>query len=129
MNVDVLHSTTAGSLDGTMKFPQVVATLAAEGVESYRVDLVRSEKIFYSPCGQVHSESFACESAPIAPDFSGSAVVAAILASQAGEIGYPEFLGRIRAAGVTGYVVYIAGRRAIYTGRTGEFHVEEFPGK
>jgi hypothetical protein len=30
------------------------------------------------------------------------------------------------AAGCVGYFVQIAGRRAIYFGRNGEFHVEQF---
>ncbi len=29
-------------------------------------------------------------------------------------------------AGVTDYTVYIAGEKAIYNGRNGDFHIEQF---
>jgi hypothetical protein len=32
------------------------------------------------------------------------------------------------AAGTTGYWVFLAGRKVIYFGRKGDFHIEEFPG-
>ena len=55
-------------------------------------------------------------------------VMAAIGAIQQGQIRYREFCARIAASGCVGYLVSLAGRRAVYYGRTGETHVEYFPG-
>jgi uncharacterized protein YbcV (DUF1398 family) len=63
----------------------------------------------------------------IADAFSGDAVIAALRAVQARQITYPEFLARLLDAGCVGYFVYLAGKRAIYLGRTGEMHIEHFP--
>jgi uncharacterized protein YbcV (DUF1398 family) len=54
------------------------------------------------------------------------AVEAAVQSIHRGEILYPEFLCRIRAAGCVGYFMQIAGRRVHYAGRTGDIHVEPF---
>ncbi len=35
---------------------------------------------------------------------------------------------RSAAAGVIAYWAFLTGRKVIYFGRKGEFHVEEFPG-
>jgi uncharacterized protein YbcV (DUF1398 family) len=126
MNVEVIHNAMAGSLAGTTTFPEVVQALAAESVERYNVDLVRMEKTTYMPDGEndVHPFDF---SGAVAEEFSATAVLSAILAIQSKQIRYREFLKQIMAAGCTGYGVYIGGAKAIYFGRKGEFHVEEFP--
>ena len=53
---------------------------------------------------------------------------AAIRAVQGGRLDYKGFCERILAAGCVGYHVSLAGRRCVYYGRTGETHVEMFPG-
>ncbi len=126
MNTEAIHTALAGSLAGNTTFPEVVRALAAEGVESYRIDLVRMEKTSYMPDGETDLQRFAHPGA-IAEDFSPTAVVAAIRDIQAKKIKYREFLTRIMAAGCTGYSVFIHGEKAIYFGRKGGFHVEEFP--
>jgi len=65
---------------------------------------------------------------PVAEGFSKSGIVAAIRAAQRDEIRYPEFMRPASAAGVVGYWAFLTGKRVIYFGRKGEFHVEEFPG-
>jgi len=60
--------------------------------------------------------------------FSAAGVDAAVRAIQAQKIQYREFCERIAAAGCVGYTVSLTGRRAVYYGRTGESHVEMFPG-
>ncbi len=128
MNTAVLHHAINASLAGTMTFPEVVGALAAEGVESYRADLVRREDIFYMPDGATHVEPMDFAPAPIATEFSALEVIAAIRAIQARQIKYKEFLDRITAAGTTSYAVFLNGRKAIYFGRKGDFHIEDFPG-
>jgi len=60
-------------------------------------------------------------------EFSPSEVVAAIRGAQADAIRYPEFVKRSVAAGVIAYWAFLTGKRVIYFGRKGEFHIEEFP--
>ena len=55
-------------------------------------------------------------------------MIAAIRAAQADKIRYPEFMKRSAAAGVIAYWAFLTGRKVIYFGRKGEFHVEDFPG-
>ena len=108
-------------------FPQVVASLAAAGVERYHADLVCNERVFYMPDGTFERVP-AHRVAPAARAFSGQGVEAAVRAIQRGEIQYREFCDRVAQAGCVGYHVFIAGRRVVYYGRDGEQHVEYFPG-
>jgi uncharacterized protein YbcV (DUF1398 family) len=128
MNIEVLKHSTAGSLAGTVDFPDVVHSLVAEGVESYYADLVRMEKSFYAPDGETHVEKMDFPALPVGQEFDQTEVMSAIRASQAGTQKYPEFLHRAIGAGTTSYMVFLTGRKAIYFGRKGEFHVENFPG-
>ena len=51
-----------------------------------------------------------------------------VRAIQRQEIGYRKFCHRMRTRAHVGYFVSLAGRRAVYYGRTGDEHVERFPG-
>jgi uncharacterized protein YbcV (DUF1398 family) len=128
MNTEILRDALARSLAGTFAFPDVVRTLTAEGVESYRADLVRLEETFYMPDGATFVEKIDFPAKAIGKDFAVSEVVSAIRDSQAGTCKYRQFLNRVMDAGTTSYVVYLSGKKVIYFGRKGEFHVEEFPG-
>lgn len=123
----VAEACTRGSDAGTLTFPQVVGRLMQAGVERYLADLTRGQKTYYLPDGQ----SCVVEAAPLgrtaAEAFDPARIEAAIRASQARAITYAEFCEAVAAAGCVGYVVSLAGRRAVYFGRTGETHVEPFP--
>jgi uncharacterized protein YbcV (DUF1398 family) len=124
----VAKECTEGSDDGSLTFPQVVQKLMAAGVERYHADLRRAEKIYYMPGG----ESFVTPSATLkgnpAQNFSAAGVEAAVRAIQQGKTSYAAFCEQINAAGCVGYFVSLAGRRAVYYGRTCETYVEPFPG-
>ena len=130
----VAHDCSAGSIAGTMTFPQVVQRLVEIDAESYHADLHRREKTYYFPDGDsvvepevaLRPDEFGADR--IAADFSAEAVKAALAAVQSARIDYLEFLRRIMAAGTVGYTVHIRGKRVIYVGRTGDFHIEWFPG-
>jgi uncharacterized protein YbcV (DUF1398 family) len=107
-------------------FPQLVQSLLAAGVERYHADLMRSERIYYMQDGNSCSIP-AHVVRDIARDFSATGVEAAVRAAQRGDIQYREFCRHIAAAGCVGYFVTLAGRRAVYYGRTGETHIEHFP--
>jgi uncharacterized protein YbcV (DUF1398 family) len=95
-----------GAEDNTMTFPQIVGTLMKAGFESYIVDFRRQSATYYRPDG----ESVEFKTHEIAVP------VAAALDAEA------------KSAGCAGYMVSISGKRALYFGRTGETHVEYFPG-
>lgn len=127
MNTHVMEETTSRSLQGTITFGEVVMKLSAIGVESYNADLVRMEKIYYMPDGKTHLEKMNYQGPGIAQDFGQEGVIAAIRSIQKAEINYIEFLNRILKAGCTHYTVFLQGKRAIYFGRKGDFHIEHFP--
>ncbi len=124
----VVRACTEDSDASRTTFGDVVLKLMAAGVERYHTDLVRAEKTYYMPDGTsevVPAEAIA-GTAPAA--FSAEGVEAAVRAIQAGAITYKVFCERIVAAGCVGYFVSLAGRRAVYYGRTSDCHIERFPG-
>jgi uncharacterized protein YbcV (DUF1398 family) len=123
----ILDECTRGSDEERLSFPEVVMKLATAGVEQYHADLRRAEKTYYMPDG----DSCVVPAAPVAARagerFASSRVEAAVRAIQAQTIGYQVFCERILEAGCVGYIVSLAGRRAVYLGRTGESFIEPFP--
>ncbi|MBP2159917.1 MULTISPECIES: DUF1398 domain-containing protein [Asticcacaulis] len=125
--IAVLDECTSGSDQERLTFPEVVEKLMAAGIERYHTDLQRSEKIYYLPDGTSHlAPAHTIDEVPAAI-FDAPSVDAAVRAIQAGDIKYIEFCRRILQAGCVAYVVSLAGRRAVYYGRTGETHIEHFP--
>lgn len=128
MDVRVLNECESLSHRGKITFPEVVGRLAAAGVERYCADLVKLEKFYYSPEGQSEVVAIPLFNPPaIAMEWSLNNIRAAIRDSQKGELQYDDFLKRIMTAGCVYYDVFIQGRKVIYTGRNGDFHVENFP--
>ena len=127
MSTQVIHEVLTRSQAGELIFPEVVRRLQAAGVESYFCDLAARAETFYMTSGDTHVEKMTLPSATIAEEFSSSGVLAAVRAAQTDAIRYPEFMKRSAAAGVIGYWAFLAGRKVIYFGRKGEFHIEEFP--
>lgn len=127
MNTQVIHEVLAESQAGKLVFPEVVRRLMEADVESYFCDLAAGLETFYTTSGKTHVEKMTLPVLPVAEDFSSSGVVAAIRAAQTDTIRYPEFMKRSAEAGVIGYWAFLTGRKVIYLGRKGEFHVEEFP--
>lgn len=123
----VVRECTEASDQERIAFPDVIAKLMQAGIERYHADLTRAEKTFYLPNGSSETVTGARISVAPSREFSAPEVEAAIRAIQAGRIKYKEFCARIVAAGCVGYFVSLAGRRAIYYGRTGDSYVEPFP--
>jgi uncharacterized protein YbcV (DUF1398 family) len=113
---------------GKLIFPEVVRRLLEVGVESYFCDLGTGAETFYLSGGETHVEKMVLPLSPVAEDFSAPDVIAAIRGAQADKIRYPEFIKRSAAAGVIAYWAFLTGRKVIYFGRKGKFHVEDFPG-
>ncbi len=126
--IAVVTECTAGSDAGRLTFPQVVGMLVTAGIERYHADLCRAEKTYYLPDGASLVVAGAKLAARPTIGFSAAGIDAAVRAVQAGKLTYEQFCARIAEAGCVGYHVSLAGRRAVYYGRTGEMHVEMFPG-
>lgn len=115
---------------GALDFPAIVGQLIEAGFESYTVDFRRGRSIYYLPEGGSIELPIHETGAGIAPAFDAVAVQAAIREAQTKAPGYTYqgFCRKVMAAGCAGYTVSFSGRRAVYSGRTGETHVELFPG-
>lgn len=124
----VLRKCSEDSDEGSVPFPAIVKRLMDAGVERYHADLVRAEKTYYLPNGESETVANHAVDSKLATTFSAPAVEAALREIQAGKIRYKDFCAEVMAAGCAGYIVSIAGQRAVYYGRTGESYVEHFPG-
>jgi uncharacterized protein YbcV (DUF1398 family) len=129
MTPKILDQCTTGAFDGSVPFPETIKRITEDGVEWYSANLVFGMKTYYGADLSHCKTPWANWTTPrVADQFRSEGVGAAIRASQAREINYREFLKRIAEAGVVYYTVHLTGRRAIYFGRHGEFHIEPFPG-
>lgn len=111
--------------DGT--FPEIVDRLIRIGIERYHADYSRHEITYYLPDGDSHVVPTPHPDHPTAIEFSPAGVEAAVRQSQRNEHTYLDFIRKSMAAGCVGYFVQITGRRAIYFGRNGDSHIEQFP--
>lgn len=127
MSKQIIEKLAIATQQGRMTFPQVVQGLLEVGVESYLVDFAAKQKTHYLTDGTTHTVPMILDPGPIAAEFNGADLVAAIRGAQADTVRYPEFVKRSTAAGVIGYWAFLAGKRVIYFGRKGEQHIEEFP--
>jgi uncharacterized protein YbcV (DUF1398 family) len=123
----VIEDCARGSAEGRMSFGEVVEHLIGVGVERYHVDFMRRECAYYLPGGTVEVLAIEAKGAP-GEVFSAAGVEAAVRGAQAGALKYPAFCAHAIAAGCAGYIVSMLGRRVMYYGRTGDAHVEWFPG-
>lgn len=124
--IRVVQECTVASDQERITFPEVVMKLARAGVERYHADLTRGERTFYMPSGESHRVAAEQVGPTPATVFAAGEVEAAIHAIQQQKIQYREFCDRIVRAGCVGYMVSLAGHRAVYYGRTGDTYVEPF---
>jgi uncharacterized protein YbcV (DUF1398 family) len=127
MEQTVIHEVLAETQEGELIFPEVVRRLLEVGVESYFCDLVTGIETVYLSDAKSYQEKMFLPLSPVAGEFSSADLIAAIRGAQSDAIRYPEFLRHAAAAGVLAYWAFLTGRKVIYFGRKGEFHVEDFP--
>ena len=98
--------------------------------DGYLVDLRRGARTFYVPESESLDLSTAKTTQDIALRFDAESIRGAIHEAQTLAPGYTYrgFCAKVAAAGCAGYLVSFSGRRVLYFGRTGETHVEYFPG-
>lgn len=116
-----------GALSGELTFPEIVGRLIKAGVERYHADYSRQEITYYFPCGESLVVPAPHAAHETAAEFAPTAIEAAVRQSQRNEHTYSDFIRKTMNAGCVGYFVQITGRRAIYFGRNGDCHVENFP--
>ncbi len=124
---EVVREMSKASDEERITFPEVVRALMEVEVERYHADLIVGRKTYYLPNGEFE-ETQDYKVGGAAHEFSSEGVQKAVRAIQRQEIAYREFCRRIADAGCVGYFVSLAGRRAVYYGRTGDSYVEWFPG-
>ncbi len=124
---DVVREMSRASDEERVTFPEVVKALMDVQIERYHADLVAGRKTYYLPDGGFE-EVEVDKVGGAAREFSAAGVEKAVRAIQRQQIAYREFCRLIADAGCVGYFVSLAGRRAVYYGRTGDEHVEWFPG-
>lgn len=129
MNTEIITAAARATLDGSMPFPAIVRRLMETGVEYYHVDYVALRKSFYSASGAVVTTPIPYEQLPpVATDFDGPKLRAAILDSQRNGQHYRDFTRRAMEAGVQGDIAFLRGQRVTHWGRNGDQHTEWFPG-
>lgn len=129
MNTEKISLAAQATLNGTVPFPEIVATLIDAGVEYYYVDYPGRCMIFYSENGERFITKITYDELPtISSELDMAALRAAILDSQQNGQKYYDFSVRAMTAGVQGYFAFLRGQRVVYLGRTGDQHTEWFPG-
>lgn len=124
---NIMIECTKGSDEERLGFPDVVAKLMEAGVAHYHADLLRSEKTYYMPNGDSCVVTSHTVEGEAPQEFSANRVQAAVRAIQAQQLTYGKFCQMIKKSGCVGYMVSLAGRRAVYFGMTGDNYVELFP--
>jgi uncharacterized protein YbcV (DUF1398 family) len=127
MNYEVAKECTLLSDEEKITFPQVVRRLMEAGIESYYTDLLSSNKTYYAENTAYTVDCTLNQKSKVADSFNQEGVAKTIKQIQSGEIQYQEFMRKIMEFGTISYMVFIKGRKAIYFGRRGEMHIEEFP--
>lgn len=127
MNTEVIKECISLSLAETITFPEVVMKMAGAGVERYIADLVGKKHFTFGKQGETHIAELVFDAITIPEQLDTATVQQTITDIQQGRIKYQAFLRRVMQAGCSHYEVFITGRRAIYFGRNGVLHIEEFP--
>lgn len=129
MNTVLLDGLLDRALARQITFPEILAALSQEGIESYHVDFRRNECRYYGGRGDSYVATVEFGHDGVAADFFPEKLEAANRRVRVGEAGYADFVREAAAAGCAGYAVYLRGKLARYWGRDGGEHVEHFPGQ
>ena len=116
--------------DGTMAFPDIVATLIRSGFEGYTVDYRRGTTTYFLPDGDGVVLDNRPSHGTVAAAFDAAGIAAQVRWAQANppDYSYGSFCTNVKALGCAGYMVSFSGRRVLYFGRTADTHVERFAG-
>ncbi len=127
MDKTVLRDALDRSLAKAITFPELLAILQKEGVESYHVDFLRNEYRYYARNGESLVTDVALMHDGVAADFSAERIENINKRVQSGQAWYPDFVREGTAAGCAYYIVYLYGRKVRYFGRDGDEYIQYFP--
>jgi uncharacterized protein YbcV (DUF1398 family) len=128
MNHAVIQNLISKALAEQIRFSEILATLAKQGVESYHVDFLRNEFRFYATSGESLLTGAALVHDGVAAEFSAEKLEPINQKVQSGQAAYPDFVKEGTAAGCAYYIVYLNGKKVRYFGRGGGEHVQHFRG-
>jgi uncharacterized protein YbcV (DUF1398 family) len=128
MNQAVIKELIDKSLAKKITFPEILAILLKEGVESYHVDFLRNEYRYYAKSGESFVTDVALAHEGVAADFSAEKIDGINQRFQSGIASYADFVKEGTAAGCAYYMVNLYGKKVRYFGRDGGEHVQYFPG-
>lgn len=128
MNRDVVAPLLEKSLAGQILFPDILATLEREGVESYHVDFLRDECRYYARNGESLLTRVPFTHGAVAPRLSATALDAINKRVQARQATFADFVSEAPTAGCAAYTVYVGGKKVRYVGRDGGEHIQYLPG-
>lgn len=128
MNDALIQELIEKALARKITFPEILAILNKEEVESYHVDFVRNEVRCYTKGGESFAVNAPFVHQGVSDDFSAEKLEAINRRVQSGHASYADFVREGTAAGCAYYIVYLNGRLVRYFGRDGGEHVQYFPG-
>lgn len=109
-------------------YPELAKKLAANGVQSYTVEVSTGITLFRFAEGKHLLQRNHVTDRAINNSFDREATIQAVRNSQQGKTTYPQFMDEIAGAGVKFYEATLNGqKRVTYIGNTGEYE-EEIPG-
>ena len=129
MNKEIIQKIIDANFSGTITFPEVLAILLKEKVESYHVDFLRNEIRYYGMNGESLVMKTTHSQTHIPEKFDIEQFKTVLKKVQAGKINYEEFCCGSTASGCAYYIVYLNGKQVNYMGRNGEEYIENFPNK
>lgn len=127
MDKTTIQSVIDRALEKAITFPEILATLQKEGVESYHVDFLRNEFRYYARNGESLATDVALVHDGVAPAFSTEKLENINKRVQSGQAWYPDLVKEGAAAGCAYYIVYLHGRKVRYFGRDGDEYIQYFP--
>jgi uncharacterized protein YbcV (DUF1398 family) len=129
MNEATIRELIDKALAKEITFPEILATLGHNGMESYHVDFFRNELRCYTGNSGSLVASVPLVHDGVAPEFSAEKLDAINKRVQSGEWSFADFVREGTAkAGCAYYIVYLNGKKVRYFGRDGDEHVQHFPG-
>lgn len=128
MNESLLRELPDKALAAKIRFPELLAILKKEQIESYHVDFLRNEYRYYARSGESFATTVPLVHAAIASEFSAEGIEVMNRKVQAGEANYADFVSESAPLGCAYYIVYVYGAKVRYFGRDGGEHVQRLPG-
>lgn len=128
MNWSAVRPLLEQSLAGEIEFPEILATLVREGVESYQIDFLRDECRYYARNGESLVEKVPFAHDRVAAEFSAEGLDAVNERVQAKQATFADFAREAPAVGCAFYTVYLTAKKVRYFGRDGGEYTQYLPG-